>query len=99
MGEDIEYIYQIKGKKVIKKPESYFNSEYVYIVISYKLNFIWIWQGNNSKLFDKYQAVKYAMDMKKINQESGDLRYDVIHEGLEPVEFKMLMISMKIAKF
>lgn len=79
-------IYQVEGDEIKQNPENYFKQKAVYLLIDKDLTTIWIWAGNNSKLFQRYMASTWAIKLKA-KKMFYNYKYEIIKQGYEPDEF------------
>ncbi len=89
-----EYIYQVIGEKIALNPKTIFDSVEVYLIIDIDLKIIWIWAGNDSRLFHRYMAANWAGKLKS-KSKCYNFRYEVIKEGREPLEFTPILKEIK----
>ncbi len=89
-----EYIYQVIGEKIALNPKVIFETAEVYLIIDVELKIIWIWAGNDSRLFHRYMAANWAGKLKS-KTKFYNFRYEVIKEGREPIEFIPILQEIK----
>ena len=82
-------IYQVDGDVIKQNPDNYFQEKAVYLLIDKDLNTIWIWAGDNSKLFQRYMASTWAIKLKA-KKTFYNYKYEIIKQGYEPDEFIIL---------
>jgi hypothetical protein len=82
-------IYQVKGDVIKQNPGNYFKERAVYLLVDKDLNTIWIWAGNNSKLFQRYMASTWAIKLKA-KKNFYNYKYEIVKQGYEPDEFIIL---------
>ncbi|MBD3254063.1 MAG: hypothetical protein GF383_03180 [Candidatus Lokiarchaeota archaeon] len=87
-------IFRVSSNGFFINPERLFESTYVYLIINKTFKIIWIWIGNKAPLFHKYKAVKKAMRLISEIKYQG-FTYDIIREGHESKEFRIIMSSLK----
>ncbi|MHA1149680.1 MAG: hypothetical protein ACTSR8_15700 [Promethearchaeota archaeon] len=80
------YIYQVRGEQIENAPKTIFQEQEVYLIIDQKLKKIWIWAGQNSKLFYRYIASSWAGKLKS-RKRFYNFNYEVIKQGNEPSDF------------
>ncbi len=85
-----DYIFRIDGETISPRPESIFDQTCVYLIIDMELNLIWIWSGEKSRLFHRYIAANWAGKLKSRNKKFLNYKYEVVKEGREPEEFKVI---------
>lgn len=89
-----DYIYKVDGETLQIRPEKIFEAEGVYLIIDRELQLIWIWAGNQSRLFHRYMAANYAGKLKT-KKKFFNFKYEVIKQGLEPAEFHIIFKEIK----
>lgn len=82
-------IYQVNGDEIKQNPDNYFQEKAVYLLIDKDLSTIWIWAGDNSKLFQRYMASTWAIKLKA-KKTFYNYKYEIIKQGYEPDEFIIL---------
>jgi len=89
-----EYIYQVDGEKIQLNPKNFFDPIEVYLIIDVELKTIWIWAGDQSRLFHRYMAATWAGKLKS-KPKYYNYKYEVIKEGREPQEFISILEEIK----
>jgi len=89
-----DYIYKVDGEKIKLKPEKIFDPSGVYLIVDKELKCIWIWAGSHSRLFHRYMAANWAGKLKT-KKKFYNFKYEVIKQGLEPSEFRIIYKEIK----
>ena len=89
-----DYIYEVDGETIKLKPEKIFDPSGVYLIIDKKIKLIWIWAGSHSRLFHRYMAANWAGKLKT-KKKFYNFKYEVIKQGLEPSEFRVIYREIK----
>jgi len=89
-----DYIYKVDGEKIKLKPEKIFDPSGVYLIVVKGLKLIWIWAGSHSRLFHRYMAANWAGKLKT-KKKFYNFKYEVIKQGLEPSEFRIVYKEIK----
>jgi hypothetical protein len=89
-----EYIYKVDGESIKLKPEKIFDPSGVYLIVDKDIKLIWIWSGSHSRLFHRYMAANWAGKLKT-KKKFYNFKYEVIKQGLEPSEFKIIYREIK----
>ena len=89
-----DYIYKVDGEKIKLKPEKIFDPSGVYLIVDKGLKLIWIWAGSHSRLFHRYMAANWAGKLKT-KKKFYNFKYEVIKQGLEPSEFRIVYKEIK----
>jgi len=89
-----DYIYKVDGETIKLKPEKIFDPSGVYLIVDKDMKLIWIWSGSHSRLFHRYMAANWAGKLKT-KKKFYNFRYEVIKQGLEPSEFKVIYREIK----
>ncbi len=97
VGSYYDKFFKVSEERIEKKPNKLFESTEVYLIVDIDLKSIWIWAGNKSRLFQRYVAAKWAGKLKSTKDFYG-FKYEVIKEGLEPVEFQAIFYEIKQEK-
>ncbi|MFX1376243.1 MAG: hypothetical protein ACFFA0_10545 [Promethearchaeota archaeon] len=84
-----DYIYKVDGETIKLKPEKLFDPSGVYLIIDKDLKLIWVWAGSHSRLFHRYMAANWAGKLKT-KKKFYNFKYEVIKQGLEPSEFRII---------
>jgi len=85
-----DYIFRIEGENLSPRPDKVFEKSSVYLIIDMELNLIWIWAGEKSRLFHRYIAANWAGKLKSRNKKFLNYKYEVVKEGREPGDFKII---------
>ncbi|MFX0003320.1 MAG: hypothetical protein ACFE9C_01675 [Candidatus Hodarchaeota archaeon] len=89
-----DYIYKVDGETLKIRPEKIFETDGVYLIIDKELELIWVWAGNQSRLFHRYMAANFAGKLKT-KKKFFNFKYEVIKQGLEPNEFHIIFKEIK----
>ena len=89
-----DYIYKVDGESIKLKPEKLFDPSGVYLIVDKDIKLIWIWSGSHSRLFHRYMAANWAGKLKT-KKKFYNYKYEVIKQGLEPSEFKIVYREIK----
>jgi len=91
-----DYIYEVSGNgETIKlRPEKIFDPTGVYLIVDKELKIIWIWAGSHSRLFHRYMAANWAGKLKT-KKKFYNFKYEVVKQGLEPLDFKVIHNEIK----
>ena len=89
-----DYIYKVDGESIKLKPEKIFDPSGVYLIVDKDIKLIWIWSGSHSRLFHRYMAANWAGKLKT-KKKFYNIKYEVIKQGLEPSEFKIIYREIK----
>jgi len=89
-----DYIYKVNGETIKLRPERMFDPSGVYLIVDIELELIWIWAGNQSRLFHRYMAANWAGKLKT-KKKFYNFKYEVIKQGIEPSEFNAILKEIK----
>jgi hypothetical protein len=89
-----DYIYKVDGETIKLKPEKIFDPSGVYLIVDKEIKLIWIWAGSHSRLFHRYMAANWAGKLKT-KKKFYNFKYEVIKQGLEPSEFRVIYREIK----
>ena len=89
-----DYIYKVNGETIKLRPEKMFDPSGVYLIVDIELELIWIWAGNQSRLFHRYMAANWAGKLKT-KKKFYNFKYEVVKQGFEPSEFHVILKEIK----
>lgn len=93
-GNYLDWIYQVDGETIKNRPKKIFDQNEVYLLIDKEYKLIWIWAGSHSRLFHRYMAANWAGKLKT-KQKFYNFKYEVIKQGIEPLEFHAIFNEIK----
>jgi hypothetical protein len=89
-----DYVYKVEGETLKLRPEKMFEAASVYLIVDKELKLIWIWAGSQSRLFHRYMAANFAGKLKT-KKKFYNFKYEVIKQGIEPVEFHIIFKEIR----
>ena len=91
-----DYIYEVDGESIYKKPKKIFDDSGVFLIIDKKKELIWIWAGKDSRLFHRYIAAKWAGNLK-YKKEFYNFKYEMVKQGKESRSFFKIINEIEMS--